>query len=494
MPRRSFDEIVTSRIDLTPFRRPSAVWAAFLAVHVWIGFVGVAWIPKAAFWDLDLYRYWVWLGVHTGQWPALDVAWVYPAGGLLPMILAGIGGLGYGSGFALVWCLMVTALDAAAFAVLLRRRHGIVAGWWWTAFLLLLGPIAVGRLDAMVAPLVVVGLLWGLDRPAVASFLLTAGAWIKVAPGALVASLFLVARRPWRDAVVPAVATSAVVVGTVVGLGGREHVASFLLEQGARGLQIEAVGATPWVLGALFTSRIERWFSDDIGSWEIRGLGTAQMADLLGALFAIGLIAAVGLLWWRRQRLGRRLWTDRVARSEVLIRGALLLTLAMLVFNKVGSPQYMSWLTGPVVAALAIGLPGWRRTAGLVLAVGAATQIVFPWWYWEITHGGAGTTLILAGRNVALVVLLVWTVKALLPSGHDEATGRVGAAAGTTEALPDEVALAGVALGERSVLGQGSLGQGSLGQGALGAGPLGGGSLADEVALLDEVGGAPARD
>jgi len=425
VPRHPFEEI-----DLSRLRRPSLVWTAFLAVHVWIGIVGVLMIPKAAFWDLDLYRYWVWLGVHTGQWPSIDAAWVYPAGALLPMILAGVGGLGYGAGYAVAWCLMVTALDAAAFAVLLRRRHGVVAGWWWTAFLLLLGPIAVGRLDAIVVPLAVVGLLWGLDRPAVASFLLTVGAWIKVAPGGLVASLFLVSRRPWRDVAAPAIATSALVAGTVIAVGGRDTVASFLTEQSARGLQIEAVGATPWVLAALLTPRIERWFNDDIGSWELRGLGATQMADLLGGLFAIGLMVAVALLWWRRRRLGRRLWTDRTARSEVLVRGALLVTLAMLVFNKVGSPQYISWLTGPVVVALAIGLPGWRRTAGLVLAVGAATQVVFPWLYGEITYGGAGTTLLLAARNGALVVLLGWTVRALVRP--DEAAGR------RPEALPDK--------------------------------------------------------
>lgn len=403
-------------------RSRTAAWGAFLAVHAWLAFLGVVVIPNAAFWDLQLYRYWMWLGVHVSQWPGLEAAWVYPAGATVPMLVAGIGGLGYGSGYAIVWSLMITALDAAALAVLMRRRNGLAAAWWWTAFLLLLGPVAMGRLDAVVAPLVVVGLVWGVDRPAVASFLLTVGAWIKVAPGVLLAPLFLVARRPWRDVVVPAAAFSAVVVGTVVGLGGGAYAFSFLFEQGARGLQIESVGATPWLLVALFSKSITRWMNQDINTWEIYGPGTTQMATLLGGLFDLAIVAVVVLLWRRRQTLGDRLWTDRGERHEVLVRGALVLTLAMLVFNKVLSPQYIGWLAGPVVVAVALGLPGWDRTRRTVLAVAGATQVIFPFLYSQITYGGAGTTLVLAARNVALVVLLAWSVTALLGRRDDEAT------------------------------------------------------------------------
>ena len=380
-------------------------------------------MPNAAFWDLQLYRYWMWLGVHVSQWPGLDAAWVYPPGATVPMLVAGAGGLGYGNGYAIVWSLMITALDAAALAVLMRRRNGLAAAWWWAAFLLLLGPVAMGRLDAVVAPLTVVALVWGLDRPAVASFLLTVGAWIKVAPGALLAPLFLAARRPWRDVVVPAAAVSLVIVGTVVGLGGGSYVFSFLFEQGARGLQIESIGGTPWLLVALFSTKITRWMNQDINTWEIYGPGTTQMATLLGGLFDVAIVAVAVLVWRRRQQLGDRLWTDGQERYELLIRGAMAMTLGMLVFNKVLSPQYIGWLAAPVVVAVALGLPGWDRTRRMTLAVAGATQIIFPFLYNQITYGGAGTTLVLAARNVALVVLLVWTVRPLLGKRDDEATG-----------------------------------------------------------------------
>ena len=391
-----------------------ALWTAFLGVHAWLAVVGVVMIPQRAFWDLDLYRYWMWQGVYTDQWPVLDTSSVYPAGALVPMLMAGIGGLGYGAGYAIAWCVMITGLDAAALGVLLRRPRGTDGGWWWTAFLLLLGPIAMGRLDAVLVPITLVALLWALDRPAVAAALLTIGAWIKVAPGALLASVFLAARRPWRDVVAPEAGVSALVVGAVVALGGGDHVASFLLEQDQRGLQIEAPGGTPWLIVALFTRRVSRVLNQEMVTWELHGPGTQGMADTLGMLFFVAIAGAFVLLWWRRETLGHRMWTDAVARGELLLRGAMLLTLATLVFNKVGSPQYMTWLAAPVAAALGLGLPGWRFTARWVLVVAAATQIVFPWFYTEITYGGAGTTAILAARNVLLVVLLVVTVRDLI--------------------------------------------------------------------------------
>ncbi len=120
------------------------------------------------------------------------------------------------------------------------------------------------------------------------------------------------------------------------------------------------------------------------------------------------------LLWWRRERIGEALWSGGLARTEMLIRGAMLLTLVLLVFNKVGSPQYMTWLAPPVAVALALRLPGWKFTAWLTLGIAGATQVVFPWLYGEIINKGPGVTLTLAARNIALVVLLVHTVVVLV--------------------------------------------------------------------------------
>lgn len=417
-------------------RSLTAVWVAFLAVHAWLAYVGVVLIPQKAFWDLELYRYWMWLGVHEGQWPVLSGDWVYPVGAIGPMLAAAATGQWTGPEYAVTWSVLVTALDAAALGVLLhaprlarpagtggRRPHEprtTTGAWWWIGFLALLGPIAMGRLDAVVAPLVVVALAVTLRHPRVSSVLLTVAAWIKVAPGALLLAVVVAVRRPWRDVVLPAAVVSVVVVGAVLALGGGAHVASFLGEQEDRGLQIEAVGATPWVLVGVFSDTVRRHLNEPIVTWEVSGPGTAGAADALGALFFVGLAACAALLWWRRRHLGDRFWEDAVAQRELVVRGALLLVLATIVFNKVGSPQYVGWLAPPVAVALALRLPGWRTTAWTVAGVAAATQVVFPWGYDQILGGGLLVTAVLAARNVALVVLLVTTARALLrPPAHD---------------------------------------------------------------------------
>lgn len=400
-----------------------------MLVHAWLAGLGLAPLKQQSFWDLTLYRYWMWLGIHEGQWPVLSGDWVYPAGALLPMLLPSVGGTGRDGLYLVLWCVMVAALDAAAVAMLTRRGRRLLGAWWWLAFLVLLGPIAMGRLDAVVVPLVVAALLVGLAHPRVASVLLTAGAWIKVAPGPLLAALFLAVRRPWRDVVVPAAALSLALVGLVVMGGGAGHVASFLGAQGTRGLQIESPGATPWVLLGLVSGSVDRYVNRELITWEIRGPGSNVMADFLGVAFALALVAGALLLWWCRQREGERFWHDEAARAQLLVRGAMLLTLVTIVFNKVGSPQYMTWLAAPVAVALALRLPGWRRTALVTLGVGLATQLVFPWFYSQITGGGPVMSLVLAARNVALVWLLVVTVAALV---------RDARARETTALEPDE--------------------------------------------------------
>jgi len=404
-------------------------------VHAWLAFVGVVWIPTQAFWDLDLYRYWMWLGLHRGEWPVLSGPWVYPAGALLPMLLAGVAGTVGTASYATAWSVMITLLDALAMVALLHAprlvRHGLVVGdepvpddlprrrtllggWWWLAFLLLLGPIAMGRLDAVVAPVTIAALAVALRHPRVASVLLTIGAWIKVAPGALLLPLFVSARRQWRDVVVPAAVVCAVVVTLVTLGGGLANVASFLTEQGARGMQIESPGATPWLVWGLWSPDVHRFLDHEIITWEISGPGTGGAVDVLGWLMPLALIGSAVLLWWRRERVGQGLWSDERADVELLTRGSMLMVLVLLVFNKVGSPQYMGWLAAPVAVALALRLPRWRTTALVTLGIGLATQIVFPWHYDQVVGGVWPVTLVLAARNLALVALLVLTVRELV--------------------------------------------------------------------------------
>nr|WP_230323159.1 glycosyltransferase 87 family protein [Cellulomonas hominis] len=422
------------------------MWTAFVAVHGWIAYVGTVLIPARAFWDLDLYRWWMWQGLHQGVWPVLDGDWVYPAGAVLPMLLPALVDAVGTQPYAVAWSALITLLDAVAVVVLLRyagrpARDGAVRGdvvppardpavgaWWWLAFILLLGPVAVGRLDAVVAPVVVIALAVALRHPAVASALLTFGAWVKVAPGALLLPLVLVLRRPWRDLVLPAAAVCAVVAGAVAAGGGLGHLTSFLGEQGERGLQVESVAATPFVLagiaGGIGGEPVRVVLNQEITTWEIAGPGTAAVAGALGVLLPVALAAVTALLAWVRLRGG-----DRLDTAGLLARGALLVAVTLILANKVGSPQFVGWLAGPVVVGLARpgagGVPSWRVPAALVLVIAALTQIVFPIAYDGITAQQVGPSLVLVLRNLLLVALLVAVARDLARAGRagSRATG-----------------------------------------------------------------------
>ena len=433
-------------------------------MHAWLAWLGVHAVPSAAFHDVDLYRYWMYLGLDAGQWPVLDSVWVYPAGALVPMLLPALGTTTSTAGYAIGWCALVTVLDAVAFATLLSSGgrslpaatkpttwgpapRRLVAAWWWLAFLLLLGPIAMGRLDAVVVPLTMLALLHAArsrhaDRWAAA--LLTAAAWVKVAPGALLLPLVAAARRPLRDVVVPAAAVCAVVVGGVAAGGGLSRIAGFLGVQGDRGLQVESVTATPWMIVAAVRDDVAVVLNEQLVTYEVRGPGVAAAASVLDALLPLA-VAAVAVTAWVARRRG--------AASAALLPGALVLTLVLVVVNKVGSPQFVTWLAAPVVVLLAAG-PAWGRgapgpgrrlrgvpaVAALALVTAALTQAVFPWGYLPLLEGDPVIAWLLAARNVALVVLLVQAcllLRAALRPPHDgpplDGPGRGGTADGRAD-------------------------------------------------------------
>ena len=127
---------------------PVVLGIAFVLVHAWLvrlNLVG----GNRTLGDVDVvYRTWMQQGVGGGDWVGVDRPWVYPLLAAVPMLLARLGG---DSGYGAVWLVLVSLLNAGAFVVLVARRRAgsVVAAWWWLAFLVALGPIALGRIDAV---------------------------------------------------------------------------------------------------------------------------------------------------------------------------------------------------------------------------------------------------------------------------------------------------------------------------------------------------------
>jgi hypothetical protein len=191
-------------------------------------------------------------------------------------------------------------------------------------------------------------------------------------------------------------------------------VASFLGAQGTRGLQVEAVAATPYSLARLWGPGITAELNREINTFEITGVDTSVVTTALDVV----LLGAVAALTWLAAR-ARRVRAAGQGGAEVdvtvLVLASFALALALIVFNKVGSPQYLSWLLPPVTVALAVG--GWRdpwRYPAVVLLVAAAlTQWVFPLEYLDFIWAVPHVVVVEAIRNVLLVALLGWATVAL---------------------------------------------------------------------------------
>lgn len=403
-------------------RSPIALWAGFAVAHLWLALLGLV-APGQPLGDVtSVYRFWIVDYAFEGNgWVGIDTVWVYPILAILPMIAAAAFGPDL---YAVTWLALVVAIDAVAFAVLLRhaRRHDVArVAWWWLVFLVLLGPVALGRIDAVTVPLAMMGVLVVVTRPFLGGVLLTVAAWVKVWPAALVAAAVVVLRERIRVVLAGAVVSLVVMLAALL-LGAGSNVLSFVTQQTGRGLQIEAVMATPWMWdAALGPGHSSVYYDTGILTFQLQGDGVdlaAAAATPLVALAALALLG-LGLLAVRRGREA----------GEVLPPLVLALTVALIVFNKVGSPQFVTWLAVPIVFGIVSAAAGsggpFRVPAALGLVIAGLTQVIYPYLYHELL----GTpnlvmVFVLTARNLLYLALLGWAVVALArlvrrPHDHD---------------------------------------------------------------------------
>lgn len=388
----------------------------FILVHlVFLVFAASLSLRGEAFSDTFIYRDWAVAGFDEANLSGGPSPWVYPILALIPMAVAGIGGPGP---FFFLWVLITTLLNGWALLKLTNRgrdRGSIPAGWWWLSFTFLMGWLGFARVDGLTAPLVLVALAYGVGRPFVASVLLAIGTWVKVWPAAVMLALFAVVRN--RILVVLAgLATTAGVVALAAGLGTLPKLLNFLTQQGDRGMQLEATFTTPWLwLSVLGIGDSRMYMNTDINSMQVDGPGTALMSVLMQPLLIVAALLVAGLTFWA---LHNGKLSSGVDRTELLLAGALTLATAFVVFNKVGSPQFMVWLGPAVAVGLAHSRRDWRVPAAMLILIAVATYFIYPLFYDALSHNNPWMALVLTIRNVLLVVLFVWSVRRLYLLGR----------------------------------------------------------------------------
>jgi uncharacterized membrane protein len=399
---------------------PAAGWAWTRAVLLMFTYNVIPYISHG---DIvgDVKTYNRWSQVFSqGHFPQGDPQWQYPPGAAfvitLPRLLRSATGLSYYSAFYA----LALAADLITFVLLLYRcwhtaerrataRADYTGAWAYIAAIFMLGPIVFGRYDMIVTMTAAVALVvvlpgttgtWRARGAAIG-----VGALLKIWPAAV--AVGLPKRVDGRRALLWAVLGLAVpTLGLVAFLPGS---LGFLTGQQDRGLEIESVLATPFLIARRFgySGTIRHQY----GAFEITGPGVAWVAVLCELLTVAGF---AWLLWWRRRAdllPGR--WS-----TGLYYDAALVAVLVAIVTSRVLSPQYLVWVVALIALCLTLAPleTGGTVLVGpcwLLLTAISLTQLEFPLLFPRLIHGGRFAAWIVTGRNVLLVAATLWAARSL---------------------------------------------------------------------------------
>jgi hypothetical protein len=397
---------------------PILLWAAFILVHLWLAAINL-YGPGQPLGDVtNVYKFWTDQLVIAHFREGIDGPWVYPILAILPMLAARAFGPEFYAG---TWLGIVMLLDAIAFGVITgwgKNRENTAVAWWWVVFLLLLGPIALGRIDSITAPIAIVGILLVATRPRVATVILTIATWIKVWPAALLAAI-LISVRGRVHVVTAAALTSAAIVAVALSLGAGTNVVSFVSQQTERGLQVEAPISTIWLWRAFAgVPDTVVYYDQAFLTWQLRGAGVDVAGVLMNPLMML-VVVAITLLALLAAR-------NRVPAPDLLPTLSLAYVVALIAFNKVGSPQYITWLAIPVILGLATNAAGrgrsFRTPAIMVAVLAALTQLIYPYLYGYLLGLFPAMLLVITARNILYFVLLGWAIAGLWQASRSSRT------------------------------------------------------------------------
>lgn len=148
------------------------------------------------------------------------------------------------------------------------------------------------------------------------------------------------------------------------------------------------------------------YYNETLNTWEVAVEGVAAVSRLAnyGLLVALLVTAVLALLAARAGAEPR----------ELVLATALVAVFDLIVFNKVGSPQFATWYAAVIAVYLLFQAPRWRLFAALSLISNLLTFAVYPVNYWSIIDGEVSGLILITVRNLLLVCLLVLANQQLL--------------------------------------------------------------------------------
>lgn len=294
------------------------------------------------------------------------------------------------------------AVDGA-FTIVLTRQARKCDHWaaltGWIAFGVALGPMIYARFDLLPAVAGALAIMYAARRPVVAGIALSVGFALKLWPIVL-APLLSSSRRQGTRLIGTATAGVLMTTATCLAVVGVHRTFSPLRWQEHRGLQIESLAATPFMIARLADPG--RWpITLGYGAFQVTGPGTEAALRVATLLTAAG-AAVVAWLW-------RRTWLVRAEQPQAAAWLALTATTIVVLTDKSFSPQYLIWIAAAAAAVVSLE-PRSRAARALLVAlitIAGLSQLIFPVLYALIRPDAPSDTAawILVTRNGLLLAV-----------------------------------------------------------------------------------------
>jgi hypothetical protein len=356
--------------------------------------------------DVDLYNFWA-KGLVKGIFPIEDSMWQYPplAGVVfaIPQWLFGNALTGFivfmiVIDLLILITLLISGLNRFKFNSSSTSLHGLSGAWFWVLWPILMGPLALTRFDVvptLFALLALIVLSNKKMRPYLSGFLLGIGALVKLWP----MLLFVIYPKNTIKKVSTSFLSTLVLMILFMSTWSVGFT-NFLNNQTSRGLQVESIAATPFVLAKLFGANVEYPFR--YGSLEVQALYANQIGFLLN-LFTL-IVFMILLILNFQNKLNYLNLFDK----------ALVIVMISIALSRVFSPQFWVWIGGLSALALINKETKLKKVIVLLSISAFLTQLLYPGQYVQLLSGDLLATLLQLSRVTLFVWALVLGTKLLL--------------------------------------------------------------------------------
>jgi hypothetical protein len=261
-----------------------------------------------------------------------------------------------------------------------------------------MGPLALTRFDVvptLFALLALVVLSNQKMRPILSGIFLSIGAMVKLWPMLL---LVIYPKAVFKKVSISFV--SSVILLLIFMNTWSVGFTNFFNNQSSRGLQVESIAASPYVLAKLFGANVEYPFR--YGSLEVQAIFANEIGLILNVLTFVVFLVILVLNYLNKLNYLN------------LIDKALVVVLISIAFSRVFSPQFWVWVGGLAALALIKKETKLKKVIILLSISAFLTQMLYPGHYVALLSGEFFATILQLTRVGLFVWALILGTKLLL--------------------------------------------------------------------------------